>query len=192
MKHIMPIAAILTLLTCPADNHAGAPYAVFIGDSITANWNLDAAFPGVNVVNAGVGGQTSTQILARFDADVIARHPQVVVIEAGTNDLYYDQLPQSVTEANITEMVTMARANGIQPILASTVPVSPAWYATRDPQRVTALNDWLRSFATDQGVPFLDYYSALDGPAHDTLTVDGLHPNAAGYERMISVVDVTL
>src|SRR5579871_94451 len=76
-----------------------APY-VFIGDSITYHWFdpyytpkdqlMSTLLPGA--VNAGVPGQDSHQMLARFDADVLSQHPRTVHILAGTNDVYHVSL----------------------------------------------------------------------------------------------------
>ena len=51
-------------------------------------WWLMQAHPDWEVVNQGVNGERSDQILARFDRDVLARRPRVVVIIAGVNDVY--------------------------------------------------------------------------------------------------------
>src|SRR5262245_12665830 len=61
---------------------------VFIGDSITEGWaGADPALFERGVVNRGIGGQTTPQMLVRFHADVVALHPQVVHVLAGTNDI---------------------------------------------------------------------------------------------------------
>ena len=53
------------------------------------------------------------------------------------------------------------------------------------------LNGWLKGYATRSGSVYLDYYSALaDGRSmKKDLTVDGLIPNDAGYERMALLAD---
>ena len=66
---------------------AGEKRVVFYGDSITDLWPLAAAFPGKPYVNRGISGQTTSQLLVRFRADVIALEPTAVVILAGTNDI---------------------------------------------------------------------------------------------------------
>src|SRR5213078_5017270 len=65
----------------------GEERVVFMGDSITDGWKLDKYFPGAPYVNRGISGQTTSQMLLRFRADVIDLHPKVVVILAGTNDI---------------------------------------------------------------------------------------------------------
>jgi lysophospholipase L1-like esterase len=62
---------------------------VMFGDSITEFWNghPDGFFPGTNVVNKGVSGNTVVNLQKRFDADVAKLSPSVVVFQVGINDL---------------------------------------------------------------------------------------------------------
>src|SRR3569833_311633 len=67
----------------------GENRVVFLGDDITENWGLAGAsfFPGKPYLNRGIAGQTTAQMLVRFQQDVIALKPKVVVIAGGSNDL---------------------------------------------------------------------------------------------------------
>src|SRR5690606_27919887 len=59
----------------------GTPRLVFMGDSITENWSLgDPSLFGATMVNRGIGGQTTPQMLLRFRADVVALRPRIVHI----------------------------------------------------------------------------------------------------------------
>src|SRR5713101_5919590 len=62
---------------------------VLLGDSITQGWGDDftAWFPGMKVANRGISGDTSRGVLIRVQEDVLALHPQAVVLLIGTNDL---------------------------------------------------------------------------------------------------------
>jgi hypothetical protein len=68
---------------------SGTPVrVVFLGDSITENWGLaDPQLFSAGIVNRGISGQTTPQILLRFQQDVIALKPKAVHILAGTNDV---------------------------------------------------------------------------------------------------------
>ena len=104
---------------------AGEKRVVFFGDSITDMWPLAAAFPGKPYVNRGISGQTTSQMLVRFRADVIALAPKAVVILAGTNDIAGNTGPISLEdiEGNFATMVELARAHGIRVVLSSVLPV---------------------------------------------------------------------
>ena len=63
----------------------GEDRVVFLGDQITEHWGAESGriLPGQAVLNRGIGGQTTPQMLVRFQQDVIALKPKVVVIQAG-------------------------------------------------------------------------------------------------------------
>src|SRR6266436_5799530 len=102
---------------------------VFMGDSITDMWvqpRFGEFFPGKPYIGRGISGQTTPQMLLRFRADVIALHPRVVVILAGTNDIAGNTGPITLreTEGNLASMAELGRANGIRVVLSSVMPVS--------------------------------------------------------------------
>ena len=183
---------------------APANRVVFMGDSITDFWNLEESFPGKPYVNRGIGGQTTPQMLVRFRPDVIALRPEVVLILAGTNDLAGNTGPSSLEaiEDNLTSMAELARASGIRVVLASILPVSD-YEKTKDgkpiirtvqrpPEKIRALNDWMKTYAAKNKSIYLDYYSSMideKGFLKDELSEDGLHPDAKGYAVMAPLAE---
>jgi lysophospholipase L1-like esterase len=172
-----------------------APYVpgrvVFLGDSITARWLSlfpSQFFPGKPYINRGIGGQVTRQMIWRFHQDVVELHPDAVVILAGTNDIAFDK-PLEATEKNVEIMVEMAQRHGIRVLLCSVPPLSmpdPASQARADRQ-LLLLNDWLRSYAARQHLSLIDYHSAFvdsSGRMSPSLSLDGIHPNRAGYALM--------
>ncbi len=167
---------------------------VFMGDSITDGWgrHYGTFFPGKPYVNRGISGQTTPQMLIRFRPDVIALQPKAVVILAGTNDLSGNTGPMTLeaTEGNLTSMAELARANGIRVVLSSVMPVCDyikPQTEHRPPEKIIALNAWIKEYAAKNGFVYLDYYSAMIDDSKmfkRELTYDGLHPNAAGYDVM--------
>jgi len=170
---------------------------VFMGDSITDGWKLNEYFPNQPYVNRGISGQTTSQMLLRFRPDVIDLKPKVVVILAGTNDISANTGPMTLEaiEGNLASMAELARANGINVILASVMPVSD--YNTdksgkaiirtvqRPPAQILALNTWIKNFCAERGFVYLDYFTAMaddKGFLKAEIANDGLHPNAKGYE----------
>jgi lysophospholipase L1-like esterase len=181
---------------------AGAerPRVVFMGDSITENWGLaDPGFFQAGVVNRGISAQTSAQMLLRFHADVIALRPTVVHILAGTNDVAGNNGPTSpqAFQHNIESMVELAGAHGIRVILGSIPPAGAfSWRpAMRPGPRIRELNDWLRGYAARRGLSYVDYHTALAGPAGElraTLANEGVHPNRDGYVIMRRLAEAAL
>lgn len=177
------------------------PKVVFIGDSITANWNLETSFPGRAYVNRGIAWQTTSQVLLRMHQDVVDLHPKAVVIEAGTNDLsgIVGDVNTIEIESNYRSMFEIGSSNGIRVVFASVLPVneyskdakSRHVFAFHPPEKIKALNEWLRGFSTEHGLPFLDYCAAMvdeRGFLRSDLSDDGLHPNISGYSVMANVV----
>ena len=190
----------------PAPNESRV---VFMGDSITDSWDdpkFGGFFPGKPYIDRGISGQTTPQMLLRFRPDVIALHPKVVLILAGTNDLAGNTGPMTLEqiEDNLASMSELARANHIRVVLASLLPVSD--YEKRDgkpiirttqrpPEKIRALNDWIRQYAAANKLIYLDYYSAMiddKGFLQDELSEDGLHPNAKGYAVMAPLAEAAI
>jgi lysophospholipase L1-like esterase len=165
---------------------------VFLGDSITEGWQeLHPAFFRSGIIDRGISGQTTEQMLVRLRADVLELHPALVQIMAGTNDIAGNRGPTSlaIIQGNIASMVEQARAHGIRVMLASIPPAARFdWIPAIDPvASIAAMNSWLRSYAAREHLVYVDYYSVLadeHGAFKAALSGDGVHPNAAGYEIM--------
>lgn len=191
-----------------ADAALGAPAAgenrvVFFGDSITDIWKLADSFPGKPYVNRGIGGQTTPQMLVRFRQDVIDLQPKVVVILAGTNDIAGNTGPMrnEDIEANLASLAELARAHDVHVVFSSVLPVhnytekSKDFFAQRPMARILQLNDWLKKYCAENGIVYLDYFSALvddKGMLKKDLADDGLHPNAAGYKIMAPLAEAAI
>ena len=176
----------------------GVDRVVFLGDEITEMWGGGKSkfFPGKPFLNRGISHQTTPQMLVRFRQDVISLKPKVVVIQAGSSDLagYAGPATEGTISENFMSMTELAKAHGIQVVLASLTPVCDCFKnltERRPPGKIMGLNGWLKGYAMRSGSVYLDYYSALaDGRAmKKDLTVDGLIPNDAGYERMAPLAE---
>lgn len=172
---------------------------VFMGDSITRAWSLPALFPNDAVYNAGIGGETTAAMLARFERDVIARSPQTVHILGGINDIAENGGPVTVDAiaANLQAMIDRARRNGIAVVVGTLLPCTNAtWrpHLTMQPS-LLALNAWIVAFANARDIILADYYTALadaHGGMPSSYGPDGVHPNDAGYAVMAPVARAAL
>ena len=174
------------------------PKVVFMGNSITENWAYyhPNFFSDNNFCGRGISGQTSSQMLVRFTADVVELHPKAVVIMAGTNDVahndYYVE-PEKVVE-NIIAMCNLAKANGIIPIISSVPPCSefPWRKEILNPgQTIVNINKSLKEDADKNGIVYVDYHAALADEnlgLPKTLSGDGCHPNPDTYFTMEEMV----
>jgi lysophospholipase L1-like esterase len=180
---------------------SGENRVVFMGNSITEYWNPYWAefFRGKPYINRGIAGQTTPQMLVRFQQDVIKLKPKVVVILAGINDITGMTGPTTneMIEDNLSSMVEIAQANGIRVVLSTVLPcfnivgrpdLHPA-------ERVLALNVWIKKFASEKGCVYLDYFSKLadeNNGLKQEFTKDGVHPNKAGYDIMAPLVETAI
>jgi lysophospholipase L1-like esterase len=93
-------------------------------------------------------------------------------------------------EDNLMSMAELAKANGIKVVLSSVMPVCDyirPQTERRPPEKIVALNAWMKGYADKNGFLYLDYYTPLlddKGMLKKELTFDGLHPNDEGYEMM--------
>ncbi|MGC2186418.1 MAG: SGNH/GDSL hydrolase family protein [Terriglobales bacterium] len=181
----------------------GENRVVFFGDSITDIWKLEDYFPGKPYLNRGIGGQTTPQMLVRFRQDVIDLHPRVVVILAGTNDIAGNTGPMRLEdiEADYASMAELARANHIAVVFSSVLPVhnytpkSQDFFAQRSPEKILALNRWLKDYCAANALVYLDYFTPMvddKGLLKRDLAEDGLHPNAAGFKIMAPLAEAAI
>lgn len=172
---------------------------VFLGDSITDGWKLAEYFPNQPYINRGISGQTTPQMLLRMQPDVVVHKPKVMILLAGTNDISANTgvVTNEFIQGNIRSMVEIAHANGINVVLSSIMPVSDYnknakgeiinRTTQRPPARILELNKWIKSYCDENGLVYLDYFSAMvdnKGFLKAELANDGLHPNAEGYKIM--------
>jgi lysophospholipase L1-like esterase len=181
-----------------ADSSENGPRIIFMGDSITEVWSIlhPEFFMNKSYINRGISGQTTPQMLIRFRQDVVHLKPKVVHILAGINDIAGNTGPSTLEmiEDNIASMCEIARANGITVILGSVLPAGDfPWNPGIKPaDKVIKLNEWLKNYAEDNNIIYLDYYNAM-ADSNKGLPLeyseDGVHPNKKGYEIMAPLTE---
>ncbi|RIA43722.1 lysophospholipase L1-like esterase [Hephaestia caeni] len=170
---------------------------VMMGDSITEGWkgNHPDFFATAGRVCRGISGQTTPQMVLRMMADVVHLKPKAVHIMAGTNDIAGNTGPMTPAQSqdNLVMMTEIARASGIDVLLAS-IPPSDGFpwrpgLAVTD--KIRSLNTWIADYARRAGATFVDYTPALatpEGAMKPGTASDGVHPTAQGYAVMESVL----
>ena len=152
----------------------------------------------IEVVNAGIGGDTSGGLLGRFSFDVVRCDPDAVLIMCGTNDLWWD-LDEKVIVANIFAMACQAQHRDIAPVLATPLPLHLELLAESDTtpplsgydqcaSKLGKLAESIKTSAENSEVPCIDFYNLfLDENRKvkgDYFLEDGLHPNRSGHRLM--------
>ena len=175
---------------------------VLIGDSITEGWSLmdPDFFKNNNLINRGISGQTSPQMLIRFKQDAIHLKPKLIIINAGTNDIAANTGPANpeMIIDNITSMAEIGLKNSINVALSTILPVDRYdWNETiKDaPEMISKVNSSLKKYSEENNLTFIDYYSALvnsDKGMKSSYANDGVHPTKEGYDVMALVLKNTL
>ncbi|RLP55042.1 MAG: hypothetical protein D6160_07350 [Ketobacter sp.] len=163
---------------------------VFFGDSLVRNWPMAMSFGVLPIANKGIRGEMALDALNRFDKDVIALNPKVLIILTGTNDLADGQ---SVTEIinNIEAMFIKAESKGIKIIVCSLLPVRDSHVQTHPTDSILQINQGLAKLSQQYQADYVDLYSELvntEGLLKEKFTADGLHPNEPGYFRISRVL----
>ncbi len=176
---------------------------VFIGDSIFEYWEKEDPmfFTDNNYISKGIRGQTTQQILQRFDADVLETAPSVVVIQGGINDISeYESGPydEASTLRNLISMVQLANFNGIKPLLLS-VPYTSTFgwdvHVENPQERTVSLNNKIKQYALNEHVAYVDCFAPMlteKGVMARKYIPDDIHPNAKGYALMKPLIQVAI
>lgn len=171
-----------------ASREADRGAVVFLGDSITQQWNdgLAKAFPGVKVANRGISGDTTRGVLIRLDADVLSLAPSAVVLLIGTNDLEEGATPDMAASNLKLILASLKAHNPRLPILLCQVFPSSATMK-RPSDSIKAMNAlYLAAVKNDpQILPVETWrlYADANGDAPASEFPDLLHPNALGYAK---------
>ena len=139
----------------------------------------------VNVVNAGISGNDTNAALARMDADVLAHHPQLVVVMFGMNDV--TRVPQQTYEANLKAIITRCRSAGAEVVLCTPNSIYPEDGA-RPAAKLAAYAESVRRVGAQEHVPVADCYRTYeqtrerDRLAWMLLLSETIHPNMRGHK----------
>ncbi|UCD79407.1 MAG: hypothetical protein JSW26_29105 [Desulfobacterales bacterium] len=184
------------------------------GDSLTEASDLEKNYTwpalvenrlNVQIINSGIGGDTSGGLLGRFYYDVVRHKPEMVIILGGTNDLWWD-LDVNLIQANVFTMACQAGFHSITPIVGLPLPLllaniqrqemmAPVAGWQKCVQKLADLVAALATSAKESDIACLDLYHPFVGKSGEPLAEyyleDGLHPNKRGHRRMSEkVVDL--
>lgn len=183
---------------------------VILGASYAGSWDLKS-ISGVEVLNRGVAGQQSFEIAERFERDVVAARPRLVLIWGFINDISRSS-PETMDASlerirqSYARMLAMARADGIPVALATELTIRPpdTWaewavglvgrlmgkvsYQDTVNRHVLDMNRWLLDFAAKDGVPVLRFQELLSEESGrrraEFIQPDGSHVTPAAYAAL--------
>ena len=185
---------------------------VVLGASYALGWPLER-IGDTPVINKGITGQQSFELLERFERDVVPAKPRAVIVWGFINDVFRSpatSIDQTLerTRKSYVEMIALARKHGIEPIIATELTARPqtglmaevmnfggmvlgkVGYQDQINRHVLATNDWLRELARQEGVLILDFQGTLAEPGGRRRRAfsqpDGSHVTPAGYAMLTS------
>lgn len=200
------LCCIALVLACAKEDSQEKTYdyeAVFIGDSITANWTNPSKgghpefFTSNDFLAMGYSGKTTAGLKKLFKASVINENPRQVVILAGINDVAQNDgefVPNEKIVENLAWMANEATKNGIRVVLCSVTPSTSFWWSKdiSHPEKIIIeLNKLIKALADEKGYAYADYHSALKDGSDGILSTysnDAIHPNLAGYTVMEGII----
>lgn len=185
-------------------------FIIVIGASYAKSWQPEQ-IAGLAVVNKGIGGQETHEVLERFTKDVIDLNPKpkAVIIWGFINDIF--RSPPSELEkekeeikANYQAMLKLARENNITPILTTELTITSPhgvtnWakdligsilgkesYQDKINKHVLEINGWIRELANENNIALLDFEQLViddDGRRKKKYsTEDGSHISKEAYD----------
>lgn len=192
LKNLVAIPLVIstsTLIACSdkKNKYSKLPKGskvIALGDSLTYGYgaNKETAYPtvlaeltGWNVINSGINGNTSQDILNRLDK-VIAQQPELVLLGIGGNDVLR-KIDSQITKNNIIEIIQKLKAKNIHAVL-----IAQPYFSTSILFGKATDNPIYQEIAESEQVPlFKDGWSAI--LSDKSLRSDQIHANATGYKK---------
>jgi len=170
---------------------------VCLGDSITWGFPHGSEYSWVHMleqqiegefINQGINGNTTTDMLRRFDRCVLRYAPTHVIIMGGINDIIWGDSYDRIT-LNLETMVKLAIKHGIKVILGTPTAVDQPSIE----RLVLRIRSWVKSYAREHDIPVIDFgaafFDASGKVRSELLLADGAHPTRAGYEALFQQID---
>ena len=202
-----------------------AHVVVALGDSVTAGVRRDGSvladqtfvallesdlrktYSDARVINSGIGGNTSSQMLTRLDQDVLSHHPQVTLVMTGLNDAEYidpggvlrdePRIPLNLFVDKLRQIIRRVRDAGGQVLLLTPNPMTRHYlYASQGYYKEHDINSALESYAAsvrsvalETHTDLVDVYAAwINLPDYERFLPDGVHPNREGHRRIAELI----
>jgi lysophospholipase L1-like esterase len=167
---------------------------VFLGDSITQDYNVYEYFKSYDVYNRGIGGDTTLGVLKRLDESVFQLEPKQVFMMIGTNDFELTNQTYLEIHENIKTIVEDIhhKLPNCKIMIISTLPVNPLIDAktvgSRTNEKINALNYLNKNI---KNTIYIDAYSKLikNDVLDAAYTLEGLHLNQHGYTILTKLLN---
>lgn len=174
---------------------------LFLGDSITSVYDLEEYYSDLPVVNSGISGNVTHDILNNMEERVYRYNPSKIFLLIGTNDLLMDRSVEDIVD-NITEIVTKIQENRpySKIYLESILPVNHSdddkidaemVSKKRPNEKIREINSRLKEMTKKRKITYIDLYTVLADDNQELkleYTSDGLHLSDEGYRKVTDVL----
>lgn len=163
---------------------------LFLGDSITEGFPLAEAFPKMNVVNHGIGGDKIEGVHERLGL-VAAAKPARIIMKIGTNDTSWVKTAETAQlSAEYGRLLDAIKTEvpGAQLTVLSILPIGAEEKYTPGAMRLAELNAEIKRLCAERGVTFVDIFPAFadeNGRLRRQFTTDGVHLTPLGYWQWV-------
>ncbi len=166
---------------------------VFLGDSITAGYQLNEFYEGIHVVNSGISGNKTDDILSDMENRVYRYNPTKVFLLIGVNDLGSGKTVEEVFD-NIKKIIKNIKKNrsNTKIYVESVYPINDRgeegfMKINVSNNDIIRLNKKLKKYCEDKDITYIDIHKSLKDEKDQlklSYTVDGLHISSLGYLRI--------
>lgn len=169
---------------------------VFLGDSITDWYPFEEMYSNdIPIVNSGIAGYETKDILNRMDDLVYKFNPTKVFILIGTNDIKYEEDDEQVVVDNIKKIIKEIKKNrpNTKVYITSIFPVNRElkYHAAEERYNgeILKINKGIKNYCKENNITYINMYDELidsKGNLKKEYTVDGLHLSKTGYVKYTS------
>lgn len=165
---------------------------LFVGSSTIENWKtLEKEFPGKVVLNRGVSGTKTIDLINYKHRLITPYHPKQIFIYEGDNDIGYKWTPEEILEQT-KRLFTIVRAEKPNAEIIF-ISIKPSVRRLKDKARIERTNALIKDFVGQQpNTAYADVYSVMftaDGELYpEHYRADGLHLTPKGYEVWKKVI----
>lgn len=194
------ILNIVFAFTRPVIKYKTDENIIFFGDSIIQGYDVNKFFPKRNVINKGVSGNKTEDLIERINKDVYEYNPSKVFILIGVNDMCHGIDKEDII-LNIQTIINGIKINrsGARIYIESIYPINNKKlkdekleyaYDLKNSD-IIDMNKKIKKLAEENQIVFVDVYDDLTdskGDLKELYTKDGLHLNNLGYLKLTSLL----
>lgn len=173
---------------------------VFFGDSITEGYNVKEFYDEYRVVNSGISGNTTNDLINRIDSDLYDYNPSVVIIQIGTNDIRASIKDEEIIN-NLKTIIKGIRKNRknasilIESIYPLNRDMDAEYWNDVNPdynnKHIIKLNNDIKELCKKESIKYIDIYTSLldnNKNLKEVYSKEGLHLTDLGYYKVTRII----